>query len=364
MPDSLSTAVAASSSFQTPKNVMVAELMSFCPTSTETVGGQDPSQVTEAFYTALTQVGDLAADSSWNTFKSTIEDINEILVGAVSFIGFFESPKELWYIGLLCAAGALLLLIFYMLACAWKSGKEGYEFAGEAETDCNSIFLNFVGIPLFALLMAGAWFVTSLAFTTGAANADFCYSEIRTGDTILASLRNLQFEETSGLYKQTDDYMHGCVDGLSATMPQADTYNDALTAAQSIAGVFTSFNVAELDAACVGDASTVIASAQALSTKLDSLIADYDKVYDNMSCEAVAPLMQKSVYETSCQSMSKAFMWMFASGLSLSIFGSIILSLRSATQRPQIYMVQGVQTQSKSNDNDDASYIVDSEDEY
>jgi len=60
--------------------------------------------------------------------------------------------------------------------------------------------------------------------------------------------------------------------------------------------------------------------------------------------------------------MSKAFMWTFASGLTLSIFGSIILSLRSATQRPQIYMVQGVQTQSKSND--DASYIVDSEDEY
>jgi len=208
MPDSLSTAVAASSSFQTPKNVMVAELMSFCPTSTETVGGQDPSQVTEDFYTALIQVGDLAADSSWNTFKSTIEDINEILVGAVSFIGFFESPKEIWYIGLLCAAGALVLLIFYMLACAWKSGKEGYEFAGEAETDCNDIFLNFVGIPLFALLMAGAWFVTALAFTTGAANADFCYSEIRTGDTILASLRNLQFEETSELYKQTDDYMH------------------------------------------------------------------------------------------------------------------------------------------------------------
>lgn len=163
-------------------------------------------------------------------------------------------------------------------------------------------------------------------------------------------------------FSLTPTNLQGCVDGISATMSQADVYNDALTEAQSIAGVFTSFNLAELDAACDGDASTVMTNAQALSTELNSLIADYGKVYDHMSCESVAPLMQKSVYETSCQSMSKAFLWTFASGLTLSIFGSIILSLRSATQRPQIYMVQAVQTHSI--ENDDASYIVESEDEY
>jgi len=246
MPSSLSTAIATSTAFQIPKNEMVTELSNFCTTSTGSVGGQDPSVVTTSFHVALLVVTDLASDSSWVTFSTTTVEIIDILTSVLSFIGFLESPTEFWYIGVLCSAGALLLLILYMLACAWTSGKEGYEFAGETETNSNDIFLNYIGIPMFAVLLAGAWFVTSTVFTSGAANADFCYSEIKTGDTALSFLRNLQFEETSSLYKQTDDYMHGCVDGISATTPAADNYSDILTAANNIAGVFTSLNVTEL----------------------------------------------------------------------------------------------------------------------
>eukprot|EP00979_Chaetoceros_neogracilis_P014300 scaffold4552_cov262-Chaetoceros_neogracile.AAC.10 len=339
MPSSLSTAFETSTAFQTPKDEMV----------------------TASFRDAIILVEDLASDSSWNTFNESLVEVNDILASAVSFIGFLDSPTETWYIAVLCATGALAVLIFYLLACAWTSGKEGYEFAGETETSGNDIFLNFVGIPLFAFLLAGTWFATSTVFTSGAANADFCYSEIKTGDTALSFLRNLNFDENSAIYKQTDDYLHGCIDGISATMPGADTYDEDLTAAKNIAGVFTSFNVDELETACNGGgASAVMANALALSAELNILITDYEKVYDNMSCEAVAPLIQKAVYEESCQSMSTALLRVFASGLCLSVFGTIILSLRSAIGRPQIYLVQA----NGEERDDDASYLVESDDEY
>jgi|AntRauTorckE5430_2_1112549.scaffolds.fasta_scaffold00276_13 hypothetical protein len=144
-------------------------------------------------------------------------------------------------------------------------------------------------------------------------------------------------------------------------MPGADTYDEDLTAAKNIAGVFTSFNVDELETACNGGgASAVMANALALSAELNILITDYEKVYDNMSCEAVAPLIQKAVYEESCQSMSTALLRVFASGLCLSVFGTIILSLRSAIGRPQIYLVQA----NGEERDDDASYLVESDDEY
>jgi|AntRauTorckE5430_2_1112549.scaffolds.fasta_scaffold00276_12 hypothetical protein len=208
MPSSLSTAFETSTAFQTPKDEMVIELSTFCLTSSGDVDGRDPVQVTASFRDAIILVEDLASDSSWNTFNESLVEVNDILASAVSFIGFLDSPTETWYIAVLCATGALAVLIFYLLACAWTSGKEGYEFAGETETSGNDIFLNFVGIPLFAFLLAGTWFATSTVFTSGAANADFCYSEIKTGDTALSFLRNLNFDENSAIYKQTDDYLH------------------------------------------------------------------------------------------------------------------------------------------------------------
>jgi hypothetical protein len=362
IPVNLQPAIDTSTAFETPKNEMITDLADFCDGATVTVGGSDPSQLTENFRASLEALTDLALDGSWSTFNASLPDMNEALGDMVSFIGFLESRKEIWFICLICATGVAALLTLYLFACAWRSGKEGYEFVGEAESTFNTKFLNCFAVPMFALLMAGTWFSASVAFTSGAANADFCYNEISTGDAFLQMLRYRGFDESSTFYKLTDDYLHGCVDGNSALMPSADAYNTALTNAQSSAAVFTALDVDALDAACTGNATATMTKADDLSAELSALVIDYNKVYGHMSCDSIAPLAQKAVYENSCNSMSKGILWTFASALSFAVFGTILLSLRSATQRPQIYLVPA-NTANKSDDvEDDESYIVDSDD--
>ena len=110
------------------------------------------------------------------------------------------------------------------------------------------------------------------------------------------------------------------MDGVSATMPSSDDFNTFITEAQSNLAVFTSLDVGDLEDACPGDDVTAtIAEVESFSVELDSLIADFNGVYDHMSCESIAPLVQKTVYEVSCNSMSEGFLWTFASGLCLAV---------------------------------------------
>lgn len=356
LPETLDVAITSSSEFQTPRNEIVTVLESFCPAPSGNVGGEDPAEVISTLTAALNAIPDLASEPSFVEFNSSIVDMNEILIDAVSFMSFLRSPSQLWFILLLSCSGLLLFLIVYLFGCAWKSGKEGYVFVGDTDRNCNDKFLHIVAIPLFALLLAGAWFVSASAFAGSAANADFCYAEITTGDTILSFLQNLQFDENSTFYKLADDYLHGCVDGNSATLPEADEFNAAVTNATSIIDTFTSLDVNELDAACSGNATDVVAQVEALSSDLENLVTDFNKVYDHISCDRIAPLVQKAVYELGCNSISKGILMTFISGLCLACFGTIILSLRSATQRPEIYLLSNID-ESQDEDN---SYIDDS----
>jgi hypothetical protein len=115
-------------------------------------------------------------------------------------------------------------------------------------------------------------------------------------------------------------------------------------------------DVNELDAACSGNATTVMAKLQTLSTDLDGLVTDFSNVYDHISCDTIAPLAQKATYEVGCNSISKGLLFTFVSGLCLAVFGTIILSLRSATQRPEIYLLSNIDA----SQDDDNSYIDDS----
>jgi hypothetical protein len=150
--------------------------------------------------------------------------MNDILSDAVSFMSFLESPSQIWFITLLSCLGALVILIVYLFACAWKAGQEGYVFVGDTDKNCNDRILHFVAIPLFALLTAGVWTVSATAFATSAANADFCYSEITTGNSVLSFLENLQYDANSTFYLLVDDYLHvsehfqkTCLQFLNAT---------------------------------------------------------------------------------------------------------------------------------------------------
>lgn len=356
LPESLDVAISSSTEFQTPKDEVVADLTTFCPTSSGNVGGQDPSEITANLTNALNAIPDLALEPSFGNFNASMEDINDVLDDAVSFMSFLESPMEPWFISLLVCVGVLLILIVYLFSCAWRAGKEGYVFAGDSGKNCNDKVLHRVAIPLFSLLLAGVWFVTSVAFASSTANADFCYSEITTGNTVLSFLRNLQYDENSTFFQLVDDYLYGCTDGVSAALPKSYEFNVALSSSRSLMDTFISLDVTELDAACSGDATSVMAKVQTLSTELDGLITDYSDAYDNISCETIAPLMQKAVYEVGCNSVSSSLLWTFASGLCLAIFGTIVLSLRSATQRPEIYLLNTIEA----SEDGDNSYIEDS----
>ena len=62
--------------------------------------------------------------------------------------------------------------------------------------------------PLFAGLLAGAWFSTSFFFTSQTANADFCYDEISTGETAMRMIVERGYAKTSDAYLLIDEYLH------------------------------------------------------------------------------------------------------------------------------------------------------------
>jgi len=294
MPKSLDTSIEASTEFLAPRDDLVNDLANFCPDSSATVGGVDPANLTATVKTSLDAIPNMEGDTSWNTYNASLTEMNEILSDALSFLGFLKGPSEVWFISLISACGCTIFITLYLLACAWKSGKEGYEFSGEDENSCGSKFLHFVALPFFAVLVAGAWFITSIALTSGASNADFCYDEITTGDTVLRFLRNLDFSNTSEFYALTDDYLHVCVDEVSSTMSSADDFNTFVSDAKANMAIFSALDVDELEAACAGDATTTSEKVQSLSLELDSLASDFSRVYDHMSCSSIAPIVQKN----------------------------------------------------------------------
>lgn len=358
VPANWETFLETSSEFETEKEELILSLETFCPSGTSgTIEGEDAAELTDEYRVSLEDLFDLTTDVSWKQFNASLAEMNDMFEDIIDFIGFMDGATQPWYWGSLIALGLLILLTFYLLVAAWKAGKEGYEFVGEAESNLNTKFLNYVGIPLFAVLVAGAWFTASVGFAAAASNADFCYSEINEGQTLLNMLVERGYDESTYFYKTADEYLHGCVDGGMSHLPTADTYDVALTNAMAKSEKFTGFDEDDLDAACGGggDASAVLAQARDVTTQLTSLTEDYNTIYDGISCENMATMVQKAVYENSCHSLSKALVWVFASALSVAGFGTILLSLRSATSRPQIYLVPAGQ-------DDNNSYIIDSED--
>ncbi len=98
-------------------------------------------------------------------------------------------------------------------------------------------------------------------------------------------------------------------------------------------------DVSSLDVACVGDASAVMTKADTLMEELETFKNNFESFQTSKSCGTMAPIMQQALYEKQCQSLNRGMFWSFVSGLVVSCFGMVMFSLRSATQRPQIYIV-------------------------
>lgn len=277
----------------------------------------------------------------------------------VDFLKIVDGPGRLWFILSISLASVLAIFLIYMLVCAWKSGKQGYQFIGEDNPTCNTRFLNYFATPIFALLIASAWFMTSTLLAAHTTSADLCYDEILTGETVLRMLNQRGYASTSEAYLSVDEYLHGCLDkNLTPSTIVNDfetTLSDALSAGTSFQELAPNGDTSSLDVVCAGDAAGVMTKSNAVMDDLSSLKTNFESYQTSRSCGTMAPIMQQALYEKQCQSLSRGMLWTFIPALIVSSFGTIMISLRSATQRPQIYIV-APNPLSRSSDDDNSSY--------
>ena len=194
--------------FDTLRDDLVLSLTGFCAGSTTTVNGLNPSTVSSNLVTTLNAVDDISSEATWTTLQTDLTDLDAMLEKLVNFVKLVDGPVTIWFLTAVGTLGLLFLLCLYMLVMAWKSGKEGYQFVGESRATCGSRFLHYFATPLFALLLAVAWFSTSVLFTSQTASSDFCYSEIVTGTTVQKILVERGYAETSDAYLLVDEYLH------------------------------------------------------------------------------------------------------------------------------------------------------------
>ena len=186
----------------------MANITGFCSGASVTVNGYNPATAASNYESSLSAVDDISGDSGWSLLETDVTDLNKLMQSMVDFLKFVDGPATIWFIVTISVNSLLFMFSMIMLVCAWKSGKEGYQFVGEDRRTCGGFFLHFFATPLFALLLASSWFTTSIFFTSQVANSDFCYDEITTGDTVLRMLVQRGYAETSDAYALVDEYLH------------------------------------------------------------------------------------------------------------------------------------------------------------
>ena len=101
-------------------------------------------------------------------------------------------------------------------------------------------------------------------------------------------------------------------------------------------------NFDELISACGANANKgnlVRSKTIAVTLELDSLYNIAEDIFIATNCGNVAYLVQDSFYAKGCNALPNSFMWSYIGLFSTAVLGSVLLSLRSATTRPQIYIV-------------------------
>jgi len=334
-----------SSEFEATKADLLVELNTFCITSQGQVNGESPSDVVADLRTALQAVEDINTDPQWEDIEELSQDTKELGDSFLDAFSFAKGPTAIWFLASTIGMSILIILIMFLLKCAWKSGQEGYEFVGDEKSTPCSKFLHFFVNPLFGLLVAGVWFLTSCYMSLSAVDADFCLDEITTGLGALKIVEEMGYDPNNEFYKLTDEFLHGCDDPNASAHSAvqeygteiAEAYNNALLLEQLFDDDFQA--VVDACGASDNDGNLVKSKTTAVTLELDSLYHDTEDIFVATNCGTVAYLTQDTLYAKGCNSLPNSFMWSFIGLLSTAIFSTMLLSLRSATTRPQIYIV-------------------------
>lgn len=357
--DNIANFNTAFSQYATSRDDFVSDLNAFCPTPTGLVSGENITILTAAYSGSLVDLGE--PGEQVDGVLEDVEDVTDLSQDVVDFLKFADSPS-LFLILSLTTVGILIAFLLFLLSCAWKAGVDGYEFVGEEERTWCTATLHFLALPIFALLISASWFGTSVFFATGAVNGDFCVNEITTGETVLKVLQHLEYSSASDVYNALDNYLHACEDKEITAWSEVNDYNTKSIAALDLSEDFTALDSDGLESACVGDdVAALLDKATVNGEDLKGLVDTFDVLKSPLTCEKVTPLIQKSAYEIGCGTFSTSVLWCFSSLLALSVFGTIIFTLRSATRRPQIYIVPSNNLDIdpiKSYDSDDRSYQI------
>lgn len=124
-------------------------------------------------------------------------------------------------------------------------------------------------------------------------------------------------------------------------MPELDFANEyeiQVDALKSSLAAFIDLDVTQLDMACSGDAQTMMTKVQSAMVGLKSLQDDFDAIYP--SCTKISSVLQPAIYENGCNDFITNLVKVFSAALPLSVFGTIIITLRTALYRPRIYLVK------------------------
>jgi len=306
------------------KNLLSEQLVEFCTHS------KDYSDLASNLTQALT---DMFIPSPTFVWAEEAKDLTKMIVDSLDFA---ETPASIWFICSMVFTFLSVLGTVFFLLLAWKSGNAGFEFVGEMESTRSLKLIRFVAFPLYTVLAFLAWFAAGAAFAGATVNSDFCFDEISTGHGVHKILEQKGFDPNSTTYKAFDSYLHDCSDRDLAPIESELNINDAMVLGQ---------NFLEL----LGDGGSTVCSnddveyVTVLTTNTTNLMTDLQtqvlSITSDISCEEIAPLLQKSVYQSGCQSLVTDFMLTWLSLLGLATCCTLILTLRSATHRPQIYIV-------------------------
>lgn len=324
--------------FDIARNSLASELAGFCTMNT------DISESASNFLRTVTNVDDISASSNdaWSDVSLMVEEAEKIITATVNFLDFAKNPGSAWFICSMAFAFLSILGTMFFLLLAWKSGNAGFEFVGEVEWSKRHLLTRYVAAPLYMLLALLTWFAAGVAFAGTTINADFCYDEITTGHGVHKILENKGYASTDNTYKIIDGYLHNCSDQDSVPHELIEMYSKNLTAASLYADEFMALSEVNMTV-CSNVSSNTSALVMSLATnatdRISTLQSAFSSVRNDLSCKQIAPLIQRSVYESGCVSLIRSFTWAWICLLGLSTWCTLIVMLRTATHRPQIFIV-------------------------
>jgi len=282
-------------------------------------------------------------DDVFNDLSSSIYEAYEIITSIGNLLQFSDKPNSWWFLCSLQYASLIFLGLLVFLINARRSVKESSKIdTDNKERSCYKLRMLFVSIA-FALFAILAWVAASTFFAGATLTADFCHSEISTGEGIQQILKQKGFDFDSYIYMIFDGYLHECVYDNSVPYDLFETYDKKLAEAEGKGSNFVALsndgNMTDLIAVCGSESTTVIELTTSVLDSISQSLSDIHFLKSTMSCKSLAPLMQETVYEYTCQSLITSAVWNFASFFTLAIFTTLILTLRSAIKRPQMYIM-------------------------